>query len=128
MGALPSGDDLELELSAVEDRPFAAMVRADTAALVRLLDGELEYVHTTGRRDGWPELVRAIGTGALRYERIEPVERFVQVYGIVALMIGQAAMRAGMGQARGFRIRYLAAYVRRGDGWCLVAWQSTPMP
>jgi uncharacterized protein YecT (DUF1311 family) len=127
-GALPEGDELSRELMAVEDRRFAAMVRADTAALAALLDGELEYVHTTGRVDTAEELLRSLASRALRYERIEPEGRQVRIYGDVALITGRAAMRAGMAEARDFQIRYLAAYARRRGGWVLLAWQSTLEP
>ncbi|MEX0690770.1 MAG: nuclear transport factor 2 family protein [Gemmatimonadales bacterium] len=117
------------QVLAAEDRRLAAMLARDTATLRPLLADELAYTHTSGRLESRAEFLRSLGSGALRYEAIAPEERSVRLYGRVAVVVGRSAMRAGpIGEARAFRIRYLAVYINEGGRWLLGAWQSTIVP
>jgi len=46
---LAAQDSVEARVLAAEDLRFAAMIRADTAALRTLLADDLAYTHTTGQ-------------------------------------------------------------------------------
>ena len=117
------------EVLAVEDRRFAAMTDADTATLRRYLSDSLTYTHTTGRLDGKSSLLRALASGALRYEVISPDSRAVRFEGPLALVVGRSSMRAGApGNLQDFQIRYLAVYTRRAGAWQLLAWHATRLP
>jgi len=112
-----------------EDRRFAAMVQADTAALAHLLAPDLTYAHTDGAQNTRAELLQLVGSGALRYASISPEAREVRIVGSSAVVTGRSAMRIeSNGQPRAFRIRYLAVYRRGAHGWELIAWQSTRLP
>jgi ketosteroid isomerase-like protein len=106
-----------------------AMLRADTAALGRLLAADLTYTHTDGEQNTKEEFLRLVGSGTLRYAAITPEAREVRIDGPIAVVTGRSAMRVeSSGQAHAFRIRYLAVYRRSARGWDLIAWQSTRLP
>jgi hypothetical protein len=120
---------LAREVLAAADRRFAAMLRADTAALGPLLAPDLTYVHTTGRVDSKQSFLQLLGAGTLRYASIDPEERTVRLYDNTAVELGRSAMRAGPpDRLQAFRIRYLAVYRHHEGAWRLVAWQSTRLP
>ena len=117
------------QVLSTEDQRFAAMLRADTAALGHLLAADLTYTHTDGAQNTKEEFLRLVGTGALRYAAITPEAREVRIDGPIAVVTGRSAMRVeSSGQAHAFRIRYLAVYRRGARGWDLIAWQSTRLP
>ena len=117
------------QVLAAEDRRFAAMMQADTAALAHLLAPDLTYTHTDGAQNTRAELLQLVGSGALRYASIAPEAREVRVVGSGAVVTGRSAMRIeASGQGHAFRIRYLAIYRRGARGWELIAWQSTGLP
>ena len=112
-----------------EDRRFAAMMRADTAALTHFLAPDLTYTHTDGVQNTRAELLQLVGSGALRYVSIAPEAREVRVVGSSAVVSGRSAMRVEAdGQPHAFRIRYLAVYRHDTRGWELLAWQATRLP
>ena len=67
------------QVLSTEDQRFAAMLRADTAALRRLLAADLTYTHTDGAQNTKEEFLRLAGTGPLRYAAITPEAREVRL-------------------------------------------------
>lgn len=121
--------DPEREVREVDDRRFAAMVRADTAELDRLLADDLTYTHSTGAVETKAQFLAAISAPTIRYRSIEPSERRVRVYGDAAVITGAAAVQVTSGgQDLALRMRFTAVYVRRAGAWKLAAWQSTRLP
>jgi hypothetical protein len=114
------------QVLATEDQRFAAMLRADTAALRSLLAPDLTYTHTDGEQNTKDEFLQILSSNALRYDSIVPDARHVRVFESTAIVTGRSAMRVESGgRPASFRIRYLAVY-RWADGrWQLAAWQST---
>jgi hypothetical protein len=115
---------------ATEDRRFAAMLRADTAALRLILAPDLAYIHTSGEKQDRTEFLHTLASGELRYKSIIPVERTVRLLGAeAAAVIGRSNMQVeAAGQLRRFTIRYIAVYQHAGEGWQLLVWQSTRLP
>jgi len=127
---LAAQDSVEARVLAAEDLRFAAMIRADTAALRTLLADDLAYTHTTGSKQDKTAFLRSLGSRELRYTSIEPTERAVRLLGRDgAVIVGRSNMKVQAGgQLRVFSIRYLAVYRREANGWQLLAWQSTLLP
>jgi ketosteroid isomerase-like protein len=110
-------------------RRFAAMVRADSAELDRLLADDLTYVHSTGELNDRTQFLASISSKTTQYRSIEPGETDVRVYGDTAVVTGRAAMKVtAKGQDLSFVLQYTAVYVRREGLWKLAAWQSTRLP
>lgn len=123
-------DSAQARVLEAEDRRFAAMVRADAAALRAMLAKDLVYTHTTGEKQGRAAFLRSIGSGQLRYKSIAPSERTVRFVGAdAAVVTGRSRMQIEVGsQVRAFAIRYVAVYQRVGGEWQMVTWQSTRLP
>jgi len=115
-------------LNADNDR-FAAMQKADVAALERLLGAELRYTHTSAVVQSKDEFIADIRTGTLKYLSIEPKDQKVQVYGNVAVVTGGAAVHIILrGNDQSFQIRYTNVHVNRNGKWQMVAWEATRVP
>ena len=127
---LVAQDSAAARVLAADDQRFAAMMRADTAALRTKLAEDLAYTHTTGARQDKAEFLRTLASGQLRYRRIAPTERTVRFLGAEgAVVVGRSNMQVESGgQVLAFAIRYLAVYRRVAGDWQLVAWQSTRLP
>ena len=119
----------EQEVLQVESERVQAVVRADTAALDRILADELTYTHSTGRVDSKPQFIGAIQSGELTYLAMKHDDVRVRVYGDVAVLAGRSAAKVKsprtQGQTMDLDIRFLNVYARRNARWQQVAWQST---
>jgi ketosteroid isomerase-like protein len=108
---------------------FAAMLKADVAALDKLLAEDLTYTHGDGRVIGKAAFLSDFRTGAFKYTTIEPTDVSVRVFGDVAVVTGGAAMHVvNNGAPADIRIRYTDVHVRRNGAWQMVAWEATRLP
>jgi uncharacterized protein (TIGR02246 family) len=117
------------EIKALESERFRAMAAGDVAALERLLGDDLVYTHSSASLDTKASLIEGIRTKRFNYQKFErPVEE-VHVYGDSAVVAGQARIELlGESGTRVLNVRYTDVWVKQGDGWRMVAWQSTPIP
>jgi ketosteroid isomerase-like protein len=119
----------QMEIRAVEQRRFDAMVRGDVAALDEILAEDLTYVHTTAALETKADFLRRLRTGDLKYETIGPESQEVRVYGSTGVVTGIARVRVlSGGQPHMFGMRYTDVYVKRGNRWQMAAWQATRLP
>ena len=120
--------DQEAVRKAEADR-FAAMLKADVAALDKLLAADLTYTHGDGRVIGKAAFISDFKTGAFKYTTIEPNDMTVRVFGDVAVVTGGAAMHVvNNGAPADIKIRYTDVHVRRNGVWQMVAWEATRLP
>lgn len=118
----------EREVLEVQARRFQAMTEADADELDTILADDLTYTHTTGNTQTKSAFLSALASG-LVYESIEPSEVQVRIYGSVAVVTGNSAMRVSAGEQQfALSIRFVEVYRQQADTWQLVAWQSTRMP
>jgi hypothetical protein len=116
----------EEQVRRAERDRFAAMVKADTAALDKLLAPDLIYTHGDARRIDKAAFISDFKTGAFKYVTIDPKEITVKVYGEVAVVAGAAGMQiVNNGVPATIQIRYTNVHVRRNGAWQMVAWQAT---
>ena len=117
--------DLE-DVRAADLSRISALIHADRPGLEAVLADELSYGHSDGRVQTKVELLAALEAGAVTYQSYDGPSPVVRLHGDVATLSGTAELRA---TARGTRvqlwIRYLAVYVKRGDTWRLMDYQST---
>ena len=127
-GQAVAGNDEEAVRQAERAR-FAAMVKADVAALDTLLAPELTYTHGDARVIDKAGFISDFKTGAFKYVTIEPSGMSVRVYGTVAVVTGGAAMHVVQnGKDAHIRIRYTNVHNKRNGSWQMVAWQATRLP
>ena len=118
----------EAEVLKADDRRFEAMRRGDWAALEAALADDLVYVHSTARLESKAEHIANLRAGKPHYRGIAPRERRARVHGGVGVVNGVSDMHVERdGKEQRFTIRYLAVYVKAGEHWRMIAWQSTRM-
>ena len=112
-----------------DDRRFDAMRKSDWAALDAVLADDLTYVHSTARLESKSEHVGNLKAGKPHYRGIAPRDRTARVHGTVGIVNGVSEMHVeNAGKEQRFTVRYLAVYVKAGDNWRMIAWQSTRVP
>lgn len=106
---------------------FAALVAGDASSLARILSEDFLLIDVmTGGEIERPALLDAVGSGQLAFERIDPIEARVRVYGDTAVITGRTEMRGRFGGAPfGASSRYTHVFVRDGGGWRLSSAQGT---
>jgi ketosteroid isomerase-like protein len=116
----------EQEVRKAENDRFAAMLKADTAALERLLAADLVYTHGDGRVVDKAVFIAEAKTGDFKYVSIDAGDLKVRVYGDTAIVTGSAGMQVvNKGAPAKIRIVYTNVHVRRGGAWQMVTWQAT---
>lgn len=118
------------DVVAVEQARFAAMTRADIAALDTLLADDLIYTHTTGRVETKEQFLESLRVRRIHYERISPHDlQLRRPTSDVAVITGRARIEVTLADGRQeFDIRFTDVLVRRGDRWQTAIWQSTRLP
>jgi len=112
--------DQEAVRKAEQDR-FAAMLKADVAALDKLLGADLTYTHGDGRVIGKAAFIADFRTGAFKYTTIEPNDMAIRVFGDVAVVTGGAGMHVvNQGVPADIKIRYTDVHVKRNGVWEMI--------
>jgi ketosteroid isomerase-like protein len=119
----------EQEIRQRESRRFEALLRGDTASLEEIMADDAIYTHATGVVETKAEYLAKMKSGEVRYETFAPEELRVRVYGTAAVLNGIARVTAHVGgEVRNLRLLFTDVYVKQGDRWRMVAWQSTRLP
>jgi hypothetical protein len=122
------GDPVEA-IRQSESRRFAAMVRADTAALRPMLEDELSYTHSNAMVETKSSHLAAIGSRRTVYLSLAPVSLSYRLVGEVAIGAGIVSAKGSLeGTAFDVMLRVTTVHVRRDGTWRLLTWQSTRMP
>jgi len=123
------GSTPEDSVRAVEMSRAQALLRADTAALSRMVADEFIEISRLGQIRTKADNIRDIGSGDLRLQSVRYDSLVVRIYGEVAVLRGIAD---NTGALRGFpfsgKIRYMRVFVRRDGRWQAVAMQQTSLP
>jgi hypothetical protein len=118
----------EDSVRAVEEARGQALIRADTAALSRMVAPEFTEVSRLGTLRTRADNIRDIASGDLRLTSVRYDSLAVRIYGDVAVLQGIAD---NTGTFRGFpfrgKIRYTRVFVRRAGRWQAVTMQQTAM-
>jgi hypothetical protein len=105
------------------------MLANDSDALAALLDPRLHFSHATGAVDGKGALLAKLAAGRIRYVGIAWSEERVTVLAADAAMLtGHMTTDVRVeGMDKRLNNRVITVWSRDGDGWRLVAFQSTPL-
>lgn len=124
-----AGDKTEAALRAAEIERFEANVKADAAVLDRLLDEQLEYVHSNGELDSKKSFIDSLTSGRRDYTASVPTLETVRILGDVAIIRGKAKVTvADAGVSRDLHIGYTDVWVWKNDRWQMTAWRSARLP
>jgi hypothetical protein len=122
----PELADSQAAVGAAEDRRYAALLAADTAALADLLSETLIYVHTTGDTDTRQSLLDSVRTGFVEYRHLERRdERWVTRPGLVLSAGRQLGLFMLQGKPGLIDVAYLSAWALEDNHWRLAAWHAT---
>jgi len=114
-------DEARRRICALDDSLRAALVRADTAALAKLYSDDLLTTNFSGAHSTKPVLLRAIDSGALRFDTLVVHQRTAELRGDTAVVDATMHQVArGAEGAHPLEVRYVRTYVRRGADWQLV--------
>ena len=117
------------EVRATQSARFNAMIAADVETLDAILADGLVYTHTTGRVETKAEFLESLKSGTVSYDKVEIIDNAIRIAGDVASSTGAAEMSVSTPtRSMSFAIRFVEVYVRNGEGWQLIAWQSTRIP
>jgi len=105
---------------------FDAALRADTAALDRLLAEDLDYCNFLGSCETKGQYLGQVGSGVLKYQAIEGTVERVKLFADSAAVIGKVSATATReGVERSIRASFLAVLVWRENRWQLTSWSTT---
>jgi hypothetical protein len=122
--AAPRGDEVAAR-TAVLAR-FDAALRADTAALERLLADDLEYCNFRGECERKSQYIGQVKSGTLKYHSINGEVDRVKLFADTAAVTGKVVAHATRdGVERAIRASFLAVLVWRDDRWQLTSWSTT---
>lgn len=125
----PVSGDVEAHVRTREALRYAAMERADVAALAGLLAEDLRYTHSDAGVDSKAEYLERVGDGTFDYGPIEYLVTSVTVIGDVALSFGEMRTVAQVrGRPKSVHNVGLSVWVAGSEGWRLVAYQPTAVP
>jgi hypothetical protein len=122
-------DDITAAIRTAEQARCAAMLANDGAALEALLDDRLQFHHASGTVDDKPAYIAKIGGGRIRYSGIAwAEERVTALAPDVALLTGKMVTDVQVdGVDKRLNNRVITVWHHSDGGWCMVAFQSTPM-
>jgi len=119
----------EAALRAAEIARFAANVKADTAALDKLLDADLDYTHSNGDLETKAQFIANLTNGTRDYVAMQPTIQKLRVIGNVGLIHGLARVTvASGGDSSTFDISYDDAWLWKDGRWQLTSWRSIRLP
>lgn len=103
-----------------------ALLKSDVAALERIYDDSLVYTHSNASVDNKSTYVGKIRSGSTKYQSMKRDDIKINVYGDMALVTCHWDVHTlANGNKYDTDARYLHVYVKRKDGWKMVAHQST---
>ena len=113
----------------LESRRYRAMCEADAKTLEELLADSLVYTHSYGGADTKASYLDGIRSKKWVYQEVERPIEDIQVHGDCAVVTGQVRIQLlSGGQPKKLNSRFTNVWVKGGQGWQMVAWQSTPLP
>lgn len=122
------GPDLDAAL-AVDQRRRDAMIAADLTTLGEVLDADLIYIHSSGAVDDLRGYLDTIETGSAQYLAIETSYSLSHRISPDSILIsGRSKLQTiQRGQPVDLDNLFITVWVRRGEAWKLLSWQSTPL-
>ncbi|MEO8019889.1 MAG: nuclear transport factor 2 family protein, partial [Pseudomonadota bacterium] len=120
-------DEVRVEaVKAAEMARFKANVDADAAALGKLLDDDLDYVHSNGDHDTKASFIESLTSGRRDYVSMTCDMQLVRVFGNVATIRGTAKVTVvSNGNSQDLDIGYTDTWLWKDKRWQMTAWHSS---
>lgn len=121
--AAESNPSAEKQVTVAMEALKQAMIHRDGVALDRLLNDDLMYTHSAGQVETKADVIKSIGSGKSIIEKLEFSNTTVRVYGETALVKGRVDLWHSATNIVPMDV--LHVWVKKADGWRLVARQAT---
>lgn len=119
----------EKEVLAAMESWRQAMAHRDKATLEKLYAPDITYSHSNGKNENKSEAIDAVVNGASRIELIDIKQPAVRIYGNTALVKTDLTFHSeANGKKTVTPLNGLFVWVKVGQGWQLVARQTTRLP
>jgi ketosteroid isomerase-like protein len=103
-----------------------ATLKADKAALQKLMSEDVIFSHSSGRTESKLEYIQNVVAGKPKYDLLDMSDSIVRVYGKMALLRCKMNVKTTQnGQSTSLSLSVLMNWVKDGKGWHLVARQAT---
>ena len=120
----PAGD-----VEKMEQKRIQAIVDVDMPALYAIYADDFFYNTSSGPSLTKSEYLPPYASGELKVNSVDSEARDIRVYENTALVTGIAHVNLTIkGETRNLDLRYLNVWVKRANGWVLVARQGTNLP
>jgi ketosteroid isomerase-like protein len=128
-------EEVKKDVSAAEAAVQQAMLAGDVKRLESLLDETFVWTQSTGTRLTRQQLLEQLGSGQLKYTRLETNGVTLNVYGDAAVVRGVSPRQRssypgaeGKGDAAPLTVFYTLTFVNKGGAWKAVAMHSSRTP
>jgi hypothetical protein len=123
-------DDIrEVLLRSAEQARFVAQVDADARILDKLLDDDLEYVHSNGELDSKKSFIDSLTNGTRDYVSSVATIETVRFFGDVGVIRGKVKVTvASNGKSQDLHIGYTDVWLWKNGSWKMTAWRSARLP
>jgi ketosteroid isomerase-like protein len=124
-------DDARKEVAAIEAAFHPAMLAGDVKKLESLMDESFIWTHSAGEQMTRQQLLDQLGSGRLKYSKLETNNVTVTVYGDAAVVRGVSPRQRSSipgessGDAAPFTASYTLTFINKGGIWKAVAMHSS---
>lgn len=117
------------EIEAMEARRWAAQIGEDMDALDELFHDGLTYTHSNAIVEDKASYMNSIKNKVFDYRNADLSDTKIVIEGPTGVVTGRAQIEVVVGgSTRALNARYTAVWVKVGDAWKFVAWNSTSIP
>jgi len=125
-------EEIKKEIAAAQAALHQAMLAADLKTLETLADESFIWTHRDGKQMTRKQLLDQLGSGQLKYSKLETNNVTVSVYGDTAIVRGVSPRQrssfpgsGGSGDAKPFTAFYTLTFVNKGGDWKAVAMHTS---
>ena len=106
-----------------------AMISPDQSTLEKLTAEDLSYGHSTGVVQNKPEFVKDVLSGSVKFIQIDNANQMITVTDNIATVRNICSIRGTRdGAPLELKIGILMIWIKKGDGWKLLARQGYKLP
>jgi len=121
--------DTAADIERIEQQRGQAILNADMPTLYTIYAPDFFYNRARGDSLTRSEYLPMYASGELKVNKMVGEGRDIRVYGDTAVVSGIVHVDATIkGENRNLHLRYLNVWVKRENGWVLVARQATNLP
>lgn len=124
-------DDVKKEIAAAQAAFHQALLAADLKTLETLADESFIWMHRDGRQVAKRQLLDELGSGQLKYSKLETSNVTVSVYDDTSVVRGVSSRQRNAfpgstgGDANPFTAFYTLTFVNKGGAWRAVAMHTS---